>query len=599
MNYHRKAVAIALCSALIGQSLPVQAFERDEAHAPRTPIEHVIVVIGENHTFDNIFGAYQPPHGQHIDNLLAKDIINADGTPGKNFARASQQQATDNDVYRLDPLHNGPFATLPQPNTTYATGQPPNVPDARFPADLPNGPFQITRYVAYNAYVGDPVHRFFQMWQQYDKGRADLIPWVATTASIGPSNDGFSPTPTQPNQGGESMGFYNMSSGDAPDFQALARQYAISDNYHQAIMGGTGANFLALVTADVAVYNNNGTPQVPPSNQIENPNPQPGYNNWYTEDGYRGGSYVNCADINQPGVAAIRNYLDTLPYRAFNDGNCTADSYYLVNNYNLGYNYAGVPAPLGPTHFILPPQTIPTIADALSARNVSWKYYSGGRVLNGAPTSEYCSICDPLTGFTSIMTSALKNNLQGVEQFYQDVASGSLPAVAYVRPYESQAGHPANATIAGYEHFVMDLIAKVKANPTLWAHTAIFITTDEGGGYYDSGYIQPVDFFGDGTRIPLIAVSAYAKPGYVDHTYYDHASIIKFIEKNWRLKTLSARSRDNLPNPVMRHRNPYVPVNAPAVGDLMSLFNFDRFEDRHEDRNEDKAESPQNDADLH
>ncbi len=69
--------------------------------------------------------------------------------------------------------------------------------------------------------------------------------------------------------------------------------------------------------------------------------------------------------------------------------------------------------------------------------------------------------------------------------------------------------------------------------------TAIFITTDEGGGYYDSGYIQPVDFFGDGTRIPLIAVSPYAKKGYVDHTYYDHASILKFIERNWSLPQIS------------------------------------------------------------
>ena len=64
--------------------------------------------------------------------------------------------------------------------------------------------------------------------------------------------------------------------------------------------------------------------------------------------------------------------------------------------------------------------------------------------------------------------------------------------------------------------------------------TAILVTIDEGGGYYDSGYIQILDFFGDGTRIPLIAVSPFAKKGYVDHTYYDHVSVLKFIERNWR-----------------------------------------------------------------
>ena len=126
-----------------------------------------------------------------------------------------------------------------------------------------------------------------------------------------------------------------------------------------------------------------------------------------------------------------------------------------------------------------------------------------------------------------------------------------------------------------YEKFVADIINRVKSNKNLWEKTAIIVTTDEGGGYYDSGYIQPIDFFGDGTRIPLIVVSPYAKKGFVDHTYYDHVSVLKFIERNWGLKPLSDRSRDNLPNPVASMDDPYVPVNRPAIGDLMNLFNFD------------------------
>ncbi|MBI1422339.1 MAG: phosphoesterase [Gammaproteobacteria bacterium] len=578
LNHYRKSLAAAISLSLIGQTLlsplaMAMAYDRD-AYRTSTPIKHVIVVVGENHTFDNLFGGYQPQHGQHIDNLLSKGIINNDGTPGPNFSAGAQQTASDTDAYRIDPEHTGPFASLPQPNTTYATGLPGNVADNRFPADLPNGPFQITHYVPYDAFTGDPMHRFFQMWQQYDKGRNDLFPWVATTASIGPSNADFSPSPTEPDQGGESMGFYNMSTGDAAGFKSLADNYAISDNYHQAIMGGTGANFIALVTADVGFHTDNGMADVPPANQIENPDPQPGLNNWYTEDGYRGGSYVNCADESQPGVAAITDYLHSLPYKPFRNGNCAADTYYLVNNYNLGYKYDGTPAALGAAQFTLPPQTIPTIADALADKGISWKYYSGGRVPNAAPTNNYCGICDPLIGFTSIMTTSLKNNLQGVEQFYSDVASGNLPAVSYVRPFEIEAGHPANSVVANYETFVTDLIARVQANKALWANTAILITTDEGGGYYDSGYIQPIDFFGDGTRIPMIAVSPYARKGFVDHTYYDHASVLKFIERNWDLAPLSERSRDNMPNPIASRHNPYKPVNAPAVGDLMNLFDF-------------------------
>ncbi len=429
-------------AALITVVLTAAAAADDDrgGRATRTPIEHLIVVVGENHTFDNLFGGYQPPAGQTISNLMSKGIINADGTPGPAFFSAAQQQASDLSQYQLAPGKTGPYPTLPQPQTTYAFGQPPDVPDTRFPPDLPNGPFQITKYVPYDAYTGDPVHRFFQMWQQYDQGQLDLFTWVGVTVGIGPQNSPPAPTPGDTFQGGEALGFFNMSTGDAPGFEALARQYAISDNYHQAIMGGTGANFIALVTGDAAFYNVGGVPAAPPSNQIENPNPEPGTNNFYTQDGYAGGSYVNCADPSQLGVGEILRYLSSLRHRPAT--NCEPGHYYLVNNYGLGFTANGTPKPFGaPGEFTLPPQTVPTIAEALSAKGVSWKYYTGGRN-GGNPTAEYCGICDPLTGFTAIMTTSLKDNLQDVTQFYEDVTSdATLPAVSFVRPFESQAGH--------------------------------------------------------------------------------------------------------------------------------------------------------------
>jgi phospholipase C len=143
-----------------------------------------------------------------------------------------------------------------------------------------------------------------------------------------------------------------------------------------------------------------------------------------------------------------------------------------------------------------------------------------------------------------------------------------------VIPPNPESGHPAYSTVFALERFVKEVIARVQANDAVWHKTAILITTDEGGGYYDSGYVQILDFFGDGTRIPLLAVSPFAKKGYVDHTYYDHASVLKFIERNWHLPPLSGRSRDNLPNPVMTDTDPYVPANRPAIGDLMNLFKF-------------------------
>lgn len=537
-----------------------------------TPIKHVIVIIGENHSFDNIFGTFKPIHGQTIFNLLSEGIVTSSGKLGPNAYIAAQQQATDTTSYQLQPKKTGPYATLPQPNTTYAKGQPQNVPDTRFPANLPNGPYQITQYVPYvNSYIGDPLHRFYQMWQQQDGTKHDLYTWVHQTA--GDDNGAIPPKPIY--QGALDMGYYNMSTGDAPNFNFIGDNYAISDNYHQSIMGGTGANHIVLGTADAAYYDNaQGQPTTPPSNQIENPNPKPGTNNNYTQDGYSGGSYSECAAPNQPGVGPILNYLHTLPYAPFRNGDCAPGAYYLLNNYLPGYAPNGQPTTGTP--FFVPPQTVPTIADSLSARHISWKYYGQG-YNNGNVTPYFCGICDPFQYATSIMTTKLRNNIQDFSQFQQDVANNNLPAVSFIKPDEINDGHPASSSLSLFEGFASNIVNEVIRKPNLFKDTAIFITFDETGGYYDSGYIQPLTFFGDGPRIPLMVVSPYVRQGFIDHTYYDHVSILKFIEKNWNLPPLTARSFDNLPNPRSNDDNPYRPVNGPAIGNLMHLFDFQHF----------------------
>jgi phospholipase C len=505
-----------------------------------------------------------------IGNLRSRGIVDKDGRPGPHFADAAQREASVRDRYSVTPPAGAAFALLPQPGTTYATGLPQWALDTRFPADLPNGPFRITRYAPYTAPVGDPVHRFFQMWQQIDGGKKDLFTWVAITSGEGSRKRDDPASGT--NQGGLAMGFYSMSQGDAPYFRELAQTFALADNYHQSVMGGTGANFVALSTGHAAVYLSGGQAAVPPSSQIENPDPRAGTNNWYT---HRSGSYVACADATEPGVKTIRDYLAGLPYKVFKDGNCAPGSYYLVNNYDTGYAFDGTPKELGSAKFIVPPQVAPNIGTALAKANVSWKWYSGGRIGGAIDKDLYCSICDPLTHSTAVMTTSLRSNLQGVDALYRDLdGEQTLPAVSFVIPPNPESGHPASSTVAALETFVMQLVAKTKANPAIWNKTAILVTTDEGGGYYDSGYIQILDFFGDGTRVPLIAISPFAKRGYIDHTYYDHASVLKFIEYNWRLAPLSEVSRDNLPNPEMTGPDLYVPANRPAVGDLLNLFRF-------------------------
>ena len=670
-------ISVAVFQLAIGNAFAAASFNKsshDRDSDTRSPIKHVIVIIGENRSFDHVFATYVPKRGESVWNLLSKGIVNADGTPGPNFSQVEQKAGTDlnSDGFLLSPpkttfangvlpapLVGGPTDSFVKndnltlarqsenglPADYYAylvtggTGQTSATPDQRIKnvAALPPGPFQLTNgsTFTYNSYAASPVHRFYQMWQQLDCSvdnatgsnpsgcDARLFPWVETTEGAGangitqPANfsTDYSPTALTTGEGSTAMGFYNVQNGDAPYFKKLADDYAMSDNFHQSVNGGTGANHIMFGHGDMIWFSDgNGNPAAPPHNmqvaqgtanagvvdEVENPNPAPNTNNWYTEDGYGGGSfgaasfgggsYTNCSDTSQPGVAPIVNYLKSLkpaiPTR------CESGHYYLLNNYNPGYfgngNNAYTDTNKNNTVFTIPPSPVRSIGDELLAKNISWKYY-GDQWNNYVPdpyqlnfsavgknTDEYCNICNPFQYDTSIMSKPAVRaaHIQDTENLYDDIKDGKLPAVSIVKPSGLVDGHPASSKLDLFEGFTKKIVDAVKANPELWKDTAIFVTFDEGGGYYDSGYVQPLDYFGDGTRIPLIVVSPYTKPGHISHEYSDHVSILKFIERNWGLETVTNRSRDNFPNPVTASGNPYVPVNSPAIDDLFGLFDF-------------------------
>ena len=641
-----------------------------QQHAATTPIQHVIVVFGENRSFDHVFGTYIPRQGQSIWNLVSLGIVNPDGTPGPNYALAHQFSASDTANYTINPgdktlyqylpdplaggnqhcsdTHGEPFCTESvgisyEPNldpaynqylNTGATGLPTKTPDIRITdvSTRPPGPFQLTGpTLSYDDYAASPVHRFYQMWQQTDCSTAtssqsnpsgcvgNLFPWVEVTIGTGsngsqqpplcnPSHPVFPcfsynyfpgatilPGGTTTGEGATSMGFYNVQTGDVPYLTQLANQYTLLDNLHQGVMGGTGANHIMLGYADAMWYSDgNGNPETPPSNQIENPNPQSGTNNWYAQDGYSGGSYTDCADTTQPGVAPVVSYLQSLSTPI--NPNCQTNHYYLLNNYNPGYYFSyghGVAAPLGPNDYTIPPTSQPHIGDVLSAAGLTyyffgedWNIYAGltgpspaGDPLGQNPRDAYCNICNPFQYATDIMTNPAQvaahiADMTGPHGFYTQLAAGTLPNVSIIQPSGFADGHPASSKIDLWEGFVKNIIESVQANQELWNSTAIVLIFDEGGGYYDSGYIQPVDFFGDGTRMPALIVSPYAQGGNVYHGYADHASVDKFIERNWNLPTISSRSRDNLPSPVTSSSNPYLPLNTPALDDLFGAFSF-------------------------
>ena len=262
--------------------------------ATKTPIKHVLVIIGENRTFDHVFATYKPKDGQRVDNLLSKGIVKEDGTPGPNFALAIQKRAVDSppSTYAAQPrLEQTPYTVLPPvlaggPTTPYVTSlaeattaesarsRPTTSqllttgahgPDERHARHAPRAE-PATRAararsssrpgIPYDDYSASPVHRFYQMWQQLDcsLGARDAREPVRLPRRPLPLGRDHhrrghqrraaaaraSPT-RRPARARPSMGFYNVLQGDAPYFKSLADTYAMSDNFHQAIQGGTGA----------------------------------------------------------------------------------------------------------------------------------------------------------------------------------------------------------------------------------------------------------------------------------------------------------------------------------------------------------------------
>jgi len=629
----------------------LQAHENENGQT-RTPIKHVIVLIGENRTFDHLFATYVPKSRDSVSNLLSKGIINADGTPGPHFKKAEQFQAVapfrSSFFISLDSSEKTPYSILPGPTLNFSPNgsTPPPFPSATptallaaiepsletgdlhllttgasgasntfFLPDpdtrvqnfnaLPNGPFPLAGpNLPYDSYTGDTTHRLFEMWQQSDCNIAnatkhnpsgclsDLYPFVITNYTN--QIDNFDNPPAfDDNGGGNSMAFYNVQKGDVPVLKALADEYSMSDNYHQAVMGGTGANHVMMGTGDAIFWSDgNGNPTAPPSH-IANPDPLPGTDDVYTVDLGFDGNFTECADPTQPGIKAIRDYLKSLPYRP--DPNCKNGHFYMVNNDSPGFLPDGTVDTAGIAKGgSVPPTNVRTIGDALNEKGISWAYYGGAYnaavALQHNPTTTdpsvlvgaaYCNICNFESYTNSIMGDATQRaeHIKDATDFFAAIDDSSLPAVSFVKPDGLLDGHPASSKFDLFEGMVKKIVDHLKANPGLFAETALFITLDEGGGYYDSGYIQPLDFFGDGPRIPMIVVSPFSKGGHISHTYSDHVSILKFIERNWDLKPLTHRSRDNFPNPIAREDDPYVPRNSPAIGDLFDLFNFGRDRD--------------------
>src|SRR5579871_5574781 len=461
-----------------------------------SPIKHVIIIVGENRSFDHLFATYVPRNrGERVLNLLSQGIIRANGAPGPNFAKGHQFKITAppngsgnffisagsaaKTLYTTLPppdlagVQNSPAAGIlpipggdpglpPQDQFLFGTGGTglPNKtgPDTRITNvnTLPPGPFQMTGpTMPYDAYTGDTIHQYFQMYQQMDcaidkehvsRGNPtgclhDLQSAITTTYSTPPGGT--------PHDTGQTMAFFNMQEGDAPFFKFLADKYTMSDNYHQPVLGGTGPDSQPLGFADQVFYSDgHGNPATPAAANIYNPDPQAGTLNLYTHRA----QFFNCSDVNQPGIAAITNYLNALPYAV--QTKCGPGQFWQAVNVNPAFTPKGAVQ----TGLVVPQTMQRSIGDVLSANNIPWKYYGGGFNVSGrgGPLDAYCNICNPFE-YEANYPSVVPDHMRDVTDLFNDLTNGTLPAVSYVKPDGLMDGHPASSKWSLFEAFAQNI----------------------------------------------------------------------------------------------------------------------------------------------
>ena len=173
-----------------------------------------------------------------------------------------------------------------------------------------------------------------------------------------------------------------------------------------------------------------------------------------------------------------------------------------------------------------------TLADELEVANIDWKYYA-------PPKGRLGYIWSALDAIKHIRMGPLwKEKVTDDSQFAQDALSGKLPPVSWLVTGE-MSEHPMYSTCAG-ENWTVEQLNAIMNGPD-WNSTAVFVTWDDSGGFYDHVPPPTVDRMGLGPRVPLLIISPFAKKGYISHTQYEFASFLAFVEKRFDLKPLTDR----------------------------------------------------------
>ena len=525
----REAIRIALAPAALCVTFGAPVL----AATPTTPIQHVVVLFQENVSFDHYFGTY--PNAQN--NAGETTFVAAPMTPTVNGL--TQELLTNN------PNKNAAGTAQANP----------------------------MRLAPAQAYTCSQNHAYTAEQQAVDSGLLDLFPkFTGRTASEGCAPDGTTV-----------LGYYDGNTVTA--FWNYAQNFAMNDNSFGSTFGPSTPGAINLISGQTFG----------------------GVMHFGT--GSSGNFFPNTVGVTGTDTGDLDPYLDDCG----NDkgGTATGTSTLQMTGKNVGdlLNAAGVTwgwfqGGFRPT--VAATSTTPAVCGATHAGhpgvpNPVAPFVTGADI--HGPVADYSAHHEPFQYYTStanphhlapsstaaIGTAADQANHQyDTVDFFAALNNGNLPAVSFVKAPAYEDGHPGNSDPTSEQNWIVSTVNQIMQSAA-WGSTAIIIAYDDSDGWYDhvtGPVISPsqtsIDAFngsglcgsplsganparcGHGPRLPLVVISPWAIPNYVDHTSTDQASILKFIETNWNLGFVDG---------------PTAPSNGQGsfdryAGSMMGMFNF-------------------------
>jgi acid phosphatase len=536
---HSRLVIVTASAALAAGALVAPATVQADSvqadpgqrssHALRSPqptflghYKHVVVLYQENHSFDNLYGHWGNVGGDHLDGV-------ADAP-----RRHTVQVAQDGTRYKCLPQNDVNLTSPPLATTCHDPAH--GTPKSRFT----NRPFTIDHYIAPSdktcpkpgvfaedgvlknspgALPGgctrDLVHRFYQEQYQINGGRQNR--YLTGSDALGLT-----------------MGTY--ATKRLPIYRYLhaagAPHYVIADRFFQGAHGGSFLNHQWLIAGRAPIDNSHG--RLGAEHSVVDANGMPTEYPQYTP--------------------TRKDVVDGQLTRACPGGH--------VANYKLACGDFAVNTvqPASPPFKAGDPQIglindkrYPNIGDRLTAKGISWNWYSGGwwAAAAGHPGPLFQYHHQPFNYFAAYAPGKPgRAHLKGEANFFKAARSGHLPTVSFVKPYGAENEHPGYASATGGDRHLVKLIRAVLNGPQARS-TLIIVTYDEFGGQWDhvpppgpgSSTPGPYDAFGPGTRIPALFVAKNLRRSGVDHRSYDTTSIIASMERSFDVRPVGIRDR--------------------------------------------------------